>query len=115
MNNLTRCIAIAAIMAFVADVLFALETGDLDGQWCSSAGKTIRVNGTNIIAANGLPAIASYSRNALSFIEPRKDGRDGPEIWMERKGPDAVRVSTVSALQKEPPPHDLWTRCRAIS
>lgn len=95
--------------------LLALEVGALDGQWCSSAGQTIRVNGTDIVAANGLPAFATYSRNALSFIEPRPDGRGGPEIWMERKGPDAVRVSIVSALQKEPPPHDLWTRCRATS
>lgn len=95
--------------------LLALEVGALDGQWCSSGGQTIKVNGTDIVASNGLPAIATYFRNALSFVEPRADGRNGPEIWMERKGPDAVRVSTVSALQKEPPPHDLWTRCRATS
>ncbi|MDH3742870.1 MAG: hypothetical protein OER56_14865 [Hyphomicrobiales bacterium] len=108
-------LATITILPLLAGAIWALEVGALDGQWCSGDGQTIKVSGTHVVAANGLPAIAVYSKNALSFIEPRADGRNGPEIWVERKGLNAVRVSIVSALQKEPPPHDLWTRCRATS
>ena len=34
--------------------LLALEVGALDGQWCSSGGQTIKVNGTDIVASNGI-------------------------------------------------------------
>ena len=102
-------------VAVFGGVLCALEVGALDGQWCSGDGRTISVNGAAVVAANGLTATAVYSEKALSFTEPRADGREGPQIWMEPKGPDHVRVSTVSALQKEPPPHDLWARCRSTS
>ena len=115
MIKLIICTSALAIAALPAGQAWALQTGALDGQWCSGDGQTIKVNGLNVIAANGLPAVGTYSRNALHFIEPRKDGREGPEIWMEPKGVNAVRVSIVSAAQKEPPPHDLWTRCRAVS
>lgn len=108
-------LATTTILPLLAGALWVLEVGALDGQWCSGYGQTIRLRGTHVVAANGLPAIAVYSKNALSFIEPRADGRNGPKIWVEPKGANAVRVSIVSALQKEPPPHDLWTRCRATS
>ena len=96
-------------------MLSVLKVGAVDGKWCSDDGRTISVNGLTVVAANGLPAVGAYTEKAFYFAEPRADGRAGPEIWMEPKGPDAVRVSVVSEVQKEPPPHDLWSRCGVTS
>ena len=90
----------------------ALEMGALDGQWCSADGRSISISGVSVRAPGGQTVTARYGKFALSFDDPE---RDGVEIWVEPSGADAVRVSTVRATQKEPPPHDEWVRCKRVS
>lgn len=109
-----RLLIVASLQSLTGS-LSALEAGDLDGQWCSRDGRTISVSGTEIITPRGYRSTGVYGGNALSFSEFHRYNQPGPMIWMEPAGKDSARVSIVSKQQKEPPPHDLWSRCRVTS
>ena len=115
MQSILRHLLIAAGLLSAPGHVLGLGTGDLDGHWCAPDERTISVAGNTVITPNGLRTRGVYTKHALSFIEPGENGAQAAVIWMEPKGKDAVRVSFASADQKEPPPHDLWTRCRTTS
>ena len=87
----------------------------LDGTWCSGDGRRITVDGTAVITPGGGRATGAYSQFAFSFKLPDGERPAGATIWMEPKGPNAARVSTVGRDQQGPPPHGLWHRCDVTS
>ena len=115
MHKVVKRLIIIAGVGLPGGPAWTLEIGALDGQWCSPDGQIISVSGTSVIAPNGVRTTGTYDKHAFLFTEPGQNGRFGRVIWMEPKGKDAARVSVVSPVQKEPPPHDRWRRCGIVS
>lgn len=99
------------LCCLVSLALVAGETG-VDGSWCAADGRRISVDGLSVVTPGGQRATGRYSLRAFTFELPAGEWLAGAEVWMERKGADAVRVSTLSKGHEGPPPHDLWRRCR---
>ncbi len=86
--------------------------GNIDGSWCAEDGRRISVDGLAVMTPGGQPATGRYTARAFTFVLPAGEWQAGAEIWMEPKGSDAVRVSTLETGHQGPPPHGLWRRCR---
>ena len=85
---------------------------NVDGSWCAADGRRIAVDGLAVVTPGGQQATGRYTARAFAFVLPEGEWLAGAEIWMEPKGVDAVRVSTLRETHQGPPPHDLWRRCR---
>ena len=84
----------------------------VDGSWCAPDGRRLSVDGTAVVTPGGQRTTGRYSLRAFTFVLPAGEWQAGASLWLERKGGDGLRVSTLRPAHQGPPPHDLWRRCR---
>ncbi len=104
-----RLLVLVALSLVASSVAMA---ANIDGSWCADDGRWISVDGVAVMTPGGQPATGRYTARAFTFVLPAGEWQAGAEIWVESKGTDAVRVSSLRAGHQGPPPHDLWRRCR---
>jgi len=88
----------------------------IDGTWCKpNSNDRMHIDGANVITPGGNKVIARYSRHSIEYDVP--DGetpRDG-QIHARQLDGQRIDVARIRKVQIEPPAHDIWTRCEAIS
>ena len=104
------------LLLFLVPLSFVIGSvamaANIDGSWCADDGRRISVDGVGVVTPGGQSATGRHTARAFTFVLPAGEWQAGAEIWMEPKGTDAVRVSSLRAGHQGPPPHDLWRRCR---
>ena len=98
---------IAILAAFIAVVL---PTGmawadSIDGSWCHTDGRRMRIDGPRIITPAGTATQGDYGRHDFTYVVPPGDKGAGTTVYMLLMGELRVRVQEGGAAPV------MWERC----
>jgi hypothetical protein len=97
--------------AVIAGLMFAsLSSGaaladSIDGNWCHTDGRRMRIEGPRILTPAGHATQGDYGRHDFTYVVPAGDPGAGMTIRMQLMGETRVRVQEGSA------PSAIWERC----
>ena len=107
-----RVVAIAVALATFAAAPCAIADA-IDGEWCSSAGKSLMITGPAIRTPAGIQTKGRYSRHAFAYEPPKDDPEYGQFVVMELLNEDLMRLARVKDGVASPA--EEWRRCNVTS
>jgi len=97
------------VIVFGAMVLAGPALADaIDGNWCSSDGRTFSIRGPEIVTPGGQHLQGNYARHWFSYTAPAPERGAGGTIFMNLAGENTVYLRygpTADAAS------ETWTRC----
>jgi hypothetical protein len=99
-----RMAALAGLMFAALPITGALADS-IDGNWCHTDGRRMRIDGPRIITPTGVTTQGDYGRHSFSYVVPAGGPGAGMTIQMQLLGEIRVRVQEGSA------PSAIWERC----
>ena len=70
---LAACLFIAGLTPASADAI--------DGQWCSPAGKNMKIDGPSITTPGGTKMQGDYDRHSFAYVIPPKEPGAGTKVY----------------------------------
>src|SRR5262245_59125838 len=95
----------AMLLTMVAS---AAHADAIDGNWCSSDGKVMTIEGPQIVTPGGTAATGSYSRHAFAYVVPANEQGGGTEVRLILLNEETVR-------RVAGPGPEIWRRCDVTS
>lgn len=85
----------------------------IDGDWCSSTGKHVLIEGPAITLPSGAEIIGDYRRHTFSYEAPDGDPEAGQVVEMRQLSDEEMVVVRRRAGAADPA--ETWKRCQATS
>lgn len=104
---LTAGVAGLFAIAFISPAL----ADAIDGQWCSPAGKQMKIDGPSLTTPARKTIKGNYSRHSFSYVVPAGEPNYGSTIYMTLLGEEDLDVRLGSPVAKPV----RWKRCENIS
>lgn len=105
----------AAAFAFGLTVLLGTavpaSADAIDGQWCSPAGKHLRIDGPSITTPGGTKMKGDYDRHSFTYVVPPKEPSAGKKVYMSLVSEEEMDLHLGSPVAKP----ERWKRCETIS
>jgi hypothetical protein len=101
------------LLVFLAMVIGTAHADAIDGEWCFSDGRRMRIEGPKITTPAGIETRGEYHRHSFAYEGPVGDPEAGQVILMELLNEEEVRLTRVKSGQ--PSPHQIWRRCQVTS
>ena len=110
--------SIAARLGIVALALaasaFPAHADAIDGEWCDRTGRSLKIEGPNIVTPGGTAMTGDYDRHAFAYVVPAGEAGAGQTVEMILLGDDDVDVTTGPAGGARSQP-ERWRRCNVTS
>ena len=98
------------VSAALSTMLFGLPgqalADQLDGDWCFPAdGRSLTINGDDIVTPSGAKTIGDYRRHTFSYVIPDRDPGAGAEIHIRQ-------LNDLTMVLRQPDgTEETWNRC----
>jgi len=106
----------AAAIAFAIAALAAAppaRADALDGDWCSPAGQSLRIEGPKIRLPSGLTIDGHYHRHTFDYQTPADDPDAGQIVHIQQINEGMMRLFRLK--DGAPGEPELWRRCNVTS
>lgn len=103
---------ITAIAGLAATVVPALADR-IDGDWCSTDGKHLSIEGPRIMIPSGAEISGQYDRHQFRYSGPAGDPEAGQTIEMQQLSDEEMRLQRTTGGEKMPV--ETWRRCQVTS
>jgi hypothetical protein len=100
-------------LVFLASAIGAVHADAIDGEWCFSDGRRMRIEGPKITTPAGVETRGEYHRHSFAYEGPVGDPEVGQVILMQLLNEEEVQLTRVKDGQ--PSPHQIWRRCQVTS
>jgi hypothetical protein len=100
-------------LVFLAAGIGAAQADAIDGEWCFSDGRRMRIEGPKITTPAGIETRGEYHRHSFAYEGPAGDPEVGQVILMQPLNEEEVQLTRVKGGQ--PSPHQIWRRCQVTS
>ena len=87
----------------------------IDGNWCSAKGKSISVDGSNVVTPGGRSIVANYTRHHVDFIIPEGEAGAGDTFSADQLNHEEISVSIIPQSGTDKGQAEIWTVCKPIS
>lgn len=101
------------VLALVALASPALAD-QIDGQWCDGTGKSMQIDGPNIVTPGGTAMTGKYDRHGFEYTVPANEPGAGDLVVMIQLSDDDLDVMTGPPGGERPAPV-RWHRCEVVS
>lgn len=101
------------ILMFFFAIFWAVPAmaDQIDGEWCSTDGRRLFINGPKIEIPSGRQIIGNYSRHGFTYTGPAGDPEMGQNIRMIQKSDELMLLYRSTA----PDNAEHWNRCQVTS
>lgn len=110
MRLLSRMPLLAATIIAGTTAAFA---DAIDGNWCSPNGKTLAIDGPNIVIPSGKAITGEYDRHNFRYVGPAGDPEEGQDIHMSQQSEELMYL--WRRIGGKDGPVENWRRCQATS
>jgi hypothetical protein len=110
---MTNCIPIAWLAAFAIFSVTPAFADRIDGNWCSPNGKTLTIDGANIIIPSGKAITGDYDRHNFRYAGPADDPEEGQDIHMSLQSEQLMYL--WRRIGGKDGPVENWRRCQTTS
>jgi hypothetical protein len=86
----------------------------IDGIWCSKEGRSLSIDGPNIITPAGNKITGNYNRHAFDYKVPASEPGAGSTVTMILVNEETVNLWMGSGLP-EPASVQVWLRCKPVA
>ena len=86
----------------------------IDGNWCSTDGRHLQIDGTTIITPGGHQITGDYGRHTFSYSVPSSEPSPGATVFMRLMNETTVDV-WVGAASTDPATAEIWKRCTPVA
>ncbi len=100
-------------LAFLVCTVTASHADQIDGDWCSSTGKHVLIEGPAITLPSGAEIIGDYRRHGFRYEGPEGDPEAGQVVEMRQLSDEEMVV--VRSRNGTAEPAETWKRCQATS
>ncbi len=101
-----RCrISAAVAAAFVLGTAGAARADAIDGHWCFTDGRSVSIDGPNIITPGGQKSTGDYDRHGFDYVVPAGETGAGTRVVMNQMDDEHITVQEGEAKAK------IWRRC----
>lgn len=84
----------------------------IDGNWCSPTGKTLSVDGPQVVTPGGSSVTANYDRHHVDFIIPKGEARAGERFVADQLGDEEIKVTIAGSAGAKIAKPEIWTPCK---
>ena len=105
------------LLGVAASAILGLSPGlaradAIDGNWCSSEGKRMSIEGPAIVTPGGTATQGNYSRHYFTYQVPASDPGAGQTVYMALLNENTVRLTMAPDVQTaQQTPVEVWHRC----
>lgn len=85
----------------------------IDGNWCDANGKTLAIDGPNIVIPSGKAITGEYDRHNFRYVGPAGDPEEGQDIHMSQQSEELMYL--WRRIGGKDGPVENWRRCQATS
>lgn len=84
----------------------------IDGDWCFGDGRSLSMQGPDIVTPGGTKTKGNYSRHAFNYTVPAKDPDAGATVDMVLMHENLMHMKVIaSSPNATPGPVQAWRRC----
>ena len=87
----------------------------IDGTWCSLAGKSMTINGPEVTTPAGNTVTGQYTRHTIVYDIPEGEPEAGGRVWANQLNDHNISVTVTKGQVRENGVTENWTRCETIS
>jgi hypothetical protein len=87
----------------------------IDGTWCSPDGKSVSVDGPNVVTSRGNAIFANYNRHHIDYIIPAGEPDEGSQFRADQLNDNQIRVVLIGAGGEPKGEVEIWTPCKPVS
>ena len=91
---------IASVLAVVAMQVGLALADAIDGNWCTSDGKNMSINGPQIVTPGGKKMKGDYDRHGFRYVVPKPEKSAGVQVVMRQIDDDTIYVTISKASTK---------------
>ena len=110
--SVTTCLVAASFV--LAGLAGPARADAIDGQWCDSKGKSLKIDGPNIVTPGGTEMTGDYDRHVFTYVVPAGEAGTGDTVVMQLFGDDDLNLTTGPAGGARSQPEN-WRRCNVTS
>jgi len=102
----------AALVSVAVGVLLASGQAwadAIDGNWCSADGRSISINGPQIVTPGGTRMKGEYDRHGFRYVVPAAETPAGARVNMSQLDENTIHVRVGNG------PTKTWRRCKPTS
>jgi len=81
----------------------------IDGNWCSTDGRSMSISGPKIVTPGGTRMSGDYERHGFRYVVPAKEKPAGAKVDMSLVDDDTLQVTVGKGPMK------TWRRCKPTS
>lgn len=106
-------------LVLIGAVLLAtttLATADqIDGTWCSPAGRSMTIEGSRIVTPGGQSVTGRYNRHHVDYEIPDGEPGAGSRVNADQLNDDEIRVIVPGGDPSASQAGEIWTKCQVTS
>ena len=87
----------------------AAQADEISGDWCSSEGAHVRIEGNRIRSPGGQWTDGNYERHSYAFVIPEGEADAGQGVFLQQLSEEQV-LYTLDGQEAE-----AWSRCKLTS
>jgi hypothetical protein len=87
----------------------------IDGTWCSPDGKSVSIDGCNVVTSRGNAVDANYNRHHIDYIVPAGEPDEGSLFRADQLNDNQISVVLISADGGSKGNPEIWTPCKPVS
>lgn len=110
--NVERLVLIAVVL--VATITSA-AADQIDGTWCSPAGTSMTIEGSQIVTPGGKAITGRYNRHHVDYEVPEGEANAGSLFSADQLNDDEIRVIVLGKDPSANKPSEIWTKCQVTS
>ncbi|MEK9660277.1 MAG: hypothetical protein VW644_00815 [Alphaproteobacteria bacterium] len=109
---MTRLLAVVTLTLAAAATPAVAD--QIDGQWCDGKGKSLQIDGPNIVTPGGTAMTGKYDRHGFEYTVPANEPGAGGLVVMIQLSDNDVDVMVGPASGERPTPV-RWHCCDVVS
>ena len=87
----------------------------IDGTWCSPDGKSVSIDGRNVVTSRGNAVDANYNRHHIDYIIPAGEPDEGGVFRADQLNDNQISVVLIGAGGGSKSNPEIWTPCKPVS
>ena len=97
-------------VAIAATLPTGAHADRIDGNWCSSDGRLLSIDGPSIITPGGNHLTGEYGRHTFAYTIPTGEPGEGGDAGMRQLNDETIHIQWPEAADIE-----VWNRCDVTS
>jgi hypothetical protein len=87
----------------------------IDGTWCSPEGRSVSIDGPNVVTSRGNAVNANYNRHHIDYAIPAGEPDEGGTFRADQLNDNQIQVVLIGASGEPKGDAEIWTPCKPVS